>query len=447
MKRKLRLQTRISLLILVAVAPAWLTAAVFLWTWDVGNAARLSILIVLTLIALAAGAAALRRIVRPLQSMANMLEGLREGDYSLRGRTVDPEDALGEVMIEVNTLSRTLAEQRLEALEAGVLLEKVIADVDIAIFAFDTDQRLRLVNRAGAALYGRDRAELRGRSARELGLKSMLEEPSGRIVTHAFPQRAGRWETRRRNFREGGRPHDLLVITDVSRALREEERLTWQRLVRVIGHELNSSLTPIKSMAGTLRKLVTRDPPPEDWREDAESGLAIIHDRAESLSRFMESYARLARLPPPSLREASLADIVQRAAALYGDKVAIDGVPEVFVKVDGDQIEQVLINLIKNAVEAAAGKGVHVSWHTRRDVVELTVEDEGPGLASTQNLWVPFFTTKPGGTGLGLVLAREIVENHGGEISLANRAGSRGCVATVSLPRGSSSGNSRGTQA
>ena len=167
MKRKLRLQTRISLLILVAVAPAWLTAAVFLWTWDVGNAARLSILIVLTLIALAAGAAALRRIVRPLQSMANMLEGLREGDYSLRGRTVDPEDALGEVMIEVNTLSRTLAEQRLEALEAGVLLEKVIADVDIAIFAFDTDQRLRLVNRAGAALYGRDRAELRGRRDRK----------------------------------------------------------------------------------------------------------------------------------------------------------------------------------------------------------------------------------------------------------------------------------------
>ena len=198
-------------------------------------------------------------------------------------------------------------------------------------------------------------------------------------------------------------------------------------------------------MAGTLRKLVTRDPPPEDWREDAESGLAIIHDRAESLSRFMESYARLARLPPPNLREASPVDIVQRAAALFGQQIALDGGPEVFVKVDGDQIEQVLINLIKNAVEAAAGKGVCVSWRARRDAVELTVEDEGPGLASTQNLWVPFFTTKPGGTGLGLVLAREIVENHGGEIALGNRASGRGCVATVSLPKGSSTGSARGT--
>ena len=435
MKRRARLQTRVSLLILLAVAPAWLTAALFIVFWDVSTSAKLSVLALITIIALSAGVAGLRRIVRPLQSLANMLEGLREGDYSLRGRSVDPEDALGEVMIEVNTLSRTLADQRLEAIEAGVLLEKVIADVDIAVFAFDSDQRLRLVNRAGAALYGRGRAELRGESARELGLRSMLEEPSGRIVTHAFPERAGRWETRRRYFREGGRPHDLLVITDVSRALREEERRTWQRLVRVIGHELNSSLTPIKSMAGTLRKLVSRDPPPDDWREDAESGLAIIHDRAESLSRFMESYARLARLPPPVLRDADFADLVSRSAALYRDRVTIDGGPDLTVRVDSDQIEQVLINLIKNAVEAAGDRGVHVRWTMNRDSVDVAVEDNGPGIASTNNLWVPFFTTKPGGTGLGLVLSREIVENHGGRISLVNRTDASGCIGTVTLPR------------
>ena len=446
MKRRFRLQTRVTLLIVVAVTPAWITAALFLWNWEVSLAARLSLLSLITIAAVAAAAAALRRIVRPLQSLANMLEGLREGDYSLRGRTIDPEDALGEVMIEVNTLSRTLHDQRLEALEAGVLLEKVIADVDIAVFAFDVHQRLRLVNRAGAALYGRQRGELRGSSAQELGLKPMLEGASGRIVTHAFPERAGRWETRRRYFREGGRPHDLLVITDVSRALREEERLTWQRLVRVIGHELNSSLTPIKSMAGTLRKLVARDPPPADWREDTKAGLSIIHDRAESLSRFMEAYSRLARLPPPSRRDEDFGALVRRAAAMYGEDVTIVPGPDVTVSVDGDQIEQVLINLIKNAVEAnrisgaaapetaAGGAGVRVCWRVLSDGLAVTVEDHGPGLARTENLWTPFFTTKQGGTGLGLVLSREIVENHGGTIGLENRPDTRGCIATVSLP-------------
>lgn len=433
--RRLRSQNRFSLLVLLAVAPAWLTTAIFLWTWDASVAARLSVLIFISGFALAAGVAARRRVIRPLQSLANMLEALREGDYSMRGRTVDPEDAVGEVMIEVNSLSSTLSEQRLEALEAGMLLQKVIADVDIAVFAFDHDRRLRLVNRAGAALFGDSRTDLRGKSARELGLVSMLEEPSGRIVSHVFPAGAGRWEIRRRYFREGGRPHDLLVITDVSRALREEERQAWQRLVRVIGHELNSSLTPIKSMAGTLRKLLAQEPLPDDWRDDAQSGLQIIHDRAESLRRFMGAYARLARLPPPSKRRSDFGALVRRAASLYGDRVVVNDGPEVWLEIDGDQIEQVLINLIKNAVEAAGEGGrARVHWTASPERLKFEVEDDGPGLADTDNLWVPFFTTKPGGTGLGLVLSREIVENHAGSVVLENRRDACGCIACVRLP-------------
>jgi nitrogen fixation/metabolism regulation signal transduction histidine kinase len=364
-----------------------------------------------------------------------MLEALREGDYSMRGRRVDPEDSVGEVMIEVNSLSKTLSEQRLEALEAGMLLQKVIADVDIAVFAFDRDQRLRLVNRAGAALFGDKRADLRGKSARELGLISMLQEPSGRIVSHVFPQGAGRWEIRRRYFHEGGRPHDLLVITDVSHALREEERQAWRRLVRVIGHELNSSLTPIKSMASTLRKLLSYEALPADWRDDAQSGLGIIHDRADSLGRFMGAYARLARLPPPSRRDSDFGALVRRAASLYGDKVAVANGPEVWLEIDGDQIEQVMINLIKNAVEASGDiGGVRVRWEAGQDRLKVEIEDDGPGLAHTDNLWVPFFTTKQGGTGLGLVLSREIVENHTGSIVLENRSNASGCIACVRLP-------------
>ncbi len=436
-RKRLRFQNRLLVLSLLAVAPSAVTAAVLLWITVESPPLRwtlLSLLAVSTLIALVA----LRRhVVRPLQTLANMLEALREGDYSMRGRNVDPEDSFGEVMVEVNTLSRTLYDQRLEALEAGALLQKIIADVDIAVFAFDAALRLRIVNKAGEALLRGTSETLQGRSAAELGLDEMLAEESGRIVAHVFPGGGGRWEIRRRSFREGGKPHELLVISELSRALREEERQAWQRIVRVIGHELNSSLAPIKSMAGTIRKLVARDPLPADWRDDTRAGLSIIHDRAESLERFMGAYARLARLPLPTRRGAELSALVKRAASLHEQRISIEPGPAVYLLIDPDQIEQVFINLMRNAVEAAGERGgVRVRWRGNGSAVVVEVEDDGPGLARTDNLWVPFFTTKPHGTGIGLVLSREIVENHGGSIALENRVGAKGCVARVRLPLG-----------
>ncbi|HUQ52132.1 MAG TPA: ATP-binding protein [Gammaproteobacteria bacterium] len=434
-RRRLRFQTRVLVLVLLAVAPASIATVVLLYVTNATPGLRWTIIGFLGVIVLIAIVAVRRHVVRPLQTLANMLEALREGDYSMRGRNVDPEDSFGEVMVEVNTLSRTLYDQRLEALEAGALLQKIIADVDIAVFAFDAALRLRIVNRAGEALLGGTSERLQGRSAAELGLSGMLAEPSGRIVAHVFPGGGGRWEIRRRSFREGGKPHELLVISDLSPALREEERQAWQRIVRVIGHELNSSLAPIKSMAGTVRKLVGRQPLPADWRDDAQAGLSIIHDRAEALERFMGAYARLARLPPPTRRDAELAALVRRVASLHETRIAVESAARVHLSIDPDQIEQVFINLMRNAVEASGEKGgVRVRWRGDGNAVLIEVEDDGPGLARTDNLWVPFFTTKPHGTGIGLVLSREIVENHGGSIALANRVGAKGCIASVRLP-------------
>jgi two-component system, NtrC family, nitrogen regulation sensor histidine kinase NtrY len=436
-RKRLRFQNRIMAIVLLTVAPAWIATALMLTFSSVSPPVRYTILGSLSFAVLIGLVAARRHVVRPLQTLANMLEALREGDYSMRGRNVDPEDVFGEVMVEVNTLSRTLYDQRLEALEAGTLLQKIIADVDIAVFAFDMALKLRIVNRAGENLLRATSDKLQGKSAAELGLAGMLAEESGRIVAHMFPGGGGRWEIRRRSFREGGKRHELLVISELSRALREEERQAWQRIVRVIGHELNSSLTPIKSMAGTVRKLIGREPLPDDWREDARAGLAIIHDRAASLERFMGAYARLARLPPPTRRGAELAALVRRVASLQETSIAVEPGPSVHISIDPDQIEQVFINLMRNAVEAAgANGGVRVRWRGDASAVVVEVEDDGPGLARTDNLWVPFFTTKPHGTGIGLVLSREIVENHGGSISLANRVGARGCVASVRLPLG-----------
>lgn len=243
---------------------------------------------------------------------------------------------------------------------------------------------------------------------------------------------------RRARFREGGLAHDLLVITDLSRALREEERLAWQRLLRVLGHELNNSLTPIRSMAGTLAKLLAAESPAADWREDASGALGVIGDRAEALARFMARYTAFARLPPPNPRAMAFAAVVRRVVQLEQRlDISAAGGPEIELTADPDQLEQALINLLNNAVDAALATSgqVQLRWSTNVESLDIEIIDDGAGLPPSENLFVPFFTTKPGGSGIGLVLARQIVEAHGGALTLENRIDARGCVARMRLPR------------
>jgi len=422
------------MLVFLAALPAWTLALA--WALETQSVMRWLLLASASLVTIAIAIGIRQQLVYPLRSLANLLEALREGDYSMRGRHADPNDAFGEVMVEVNKLSSTLHVQRLHALEADVLLNKIVSEIDFAVFAFDADRNLRLVNQAGRRLLGLGANDWQGRNAAEFGFDTLLAQRSGTIMTQIFPGTPGRWEVRHRTFRESGLVNELLVISELSHALREEERRAWQRLMRVIGHELNNSLTPIQSIAGTLRDLVNTDPPPDDWQEDTTKGLEVIRDRAESLGRFMNTYARLARLPAPKPRTVNFAELVTRAVSLKGsNQVTVDGGPATQVQLDPDQIEQVLINLLKNAVEAAGELGeVQVRWSRQGEWLQAEIVDNGPGLAQTDNLWVPFFTTKPGGTGIGMVLSREIVENHGGSIALENRKNASGCVATLYLP-------------
>jgi len=377
------------------------------------------------------------RVIYPLYTLSNLLEALREGDFSLRGSRARRGDPIGEVVWEINTLSQTLRDQRHKVEETSALLGKVIDATDIAIFTFDSEQRLRLVNAAGERLLARRMGDLLGRSAQELGMDDCLELDDAQIRQRAFPGGTGRFEIRRARFREGGRPHDLLVVADLSRALREEERAAWQRLLRVLGHELNNSLTPIRSMTGTLLKLLGQQPPPPDWRDDVGGGLAVIGARAEALTRFMAGYTTLARLPPPNKRYFDVGELVHRVARLEQRvAVVVAEAPALEVNADPDQIEQALINLVKNAVDAVLPEagGVRLRWWRDGESAHVEIEDDGPGLGGTENLFVPFYTTKPGGSGIGLVLARQIAEANGGALSLKNRAGSSGCVAHLRLP-------------
>ncbi len=384
------------------------------------------------------------RVVRPLQTMANLLSALREGDFSVRARGARRDEPLGDVMAEINTLSRTLQEQRLSALEATALLRTVMEEIEVAIFAFDAEGKLRLANQAGQRLLAKPAERILGRDAGELGLAECLSGDPTRLLTNTtFPGSTGRWGMRRSQFREGGRPHHLLVIGDLSRTLREEELRAWQRLVRVLGHELNNSLAPIKSIAGSLGTLLKREKRAPDWEDDMRSGLDVIASRADNLGRFMQAYARLARLPVPTRNSCDLGAIIQRVAALETRlPVVVASGPETEFACDSAQIEQVLINLVKNAVEATlevAGSAglaapVRIGWSRGSSQIEVTIEDEGPGIANPGNLFVPFFTTKPEGSGIGLVLCRQIAENHGGTLTLQSRPDGRGSVARLQLP-------------
>src|SRR6202034_575956 len=290
------------------------------------------------------------RVVFPLRTLSTLLAALREGDFSIRARGANSEDALGEVLREVNALGETLRQQRLGALEATALLRKVMEEIDVAVFAFDGVGRLRLVNRAGERILNQPEERLLGLTADELGLADCLEGETPKIEQIAFPGKSGRWEIHRGSFREAGLAHQLLVITDLSRALREEERGAWQRLIRVLGHELNNSLTPIKSIAGTLRAQISNEALNSNQREDFERGLSIIESRAHSLNRFLQAYRQLAQMPPPIARKTEITPIVQRVAALEAAlPVQVLPGPPVELMVDPDLLEQMLINLMRNA--------------------------------------------------------------------------------------------------
>lgn len=430
-ERRLLLDSGLLLLPAIVVV-AWLA-------WRAGplSAGEWLLVALATLFSLGLALRLRRRVVFPLYTLSNLLEAVREGDYSLRGARARRGDAIGEVVWEVNALSRTLRERRLSEQESSALLAKIVAAIDIAIFSFDGERRLRLINPAGERLLRASAQAVLGAAAETIGLGDCLRLEQPALLRRDFPAGAGSYEIRRFRFRQGGLPHDLVTVTDLSRTLREEERQAWQRLIRVLGDELNNSLAPIKSMAATLAAIGLRDPLPADWREDLHGGLKVIADRAEALSRFMAGYASLARLPPPVRRQVELGPLLERVARLEQRlAVRIRSGPALRCQADPDQLEQALINLIRNAVEAALpeGGGVVLAWQADADRVRIEVLDDGLGLSGSDNLFVPFFTTKPGGSGIGLVLARRIVEGHGGSLALANREDRRGCVARIELP-------------
>ncbi len=443
--KRLTYERRIQLLALAAGLPGSLIALILLWNGSYSSRTAWTLTFLIVSLWIGFALSLRHRVVFSLQTLSNLLSAMREEDFSFRAREASSDDALGEVMLEVNALSETLRSQRLGALEATGLLRTVMEEIDVAIFTFDNHRQLRLVNRAGERLLSRPSERLLGFTAGELGLEACLEGEPVRTMELSFPGGSGRWGVRRGSFRQGGLPHDLIVLSDLSRALRDEERQAWQRLIRVLGHELNNSLAPIQSVAqslesglsGTANVPELQGEAASSILEDMRHGLGIIRSRTEALGRFMAAYAKLARLPQPTLAPVNVTEWITRVVKLETrTKVKLEKGPPLIISADADQLEQLLINLVHNATDAAreTGGGVKVTWERFSSHLEVSILDEGPGISNTANLFVPFFTTKPGGSGIGLVLSRQIAEAHGGTLTLQNLRDGRGCEAKLRLP-------------
>jgi two-component system, NtrC family, nitrogen regulation sensor histidine kinase NtrY len=381
-------------------------------------------------------AALIESFIRPMQTLSNVVSSMREGDYSFRARGAGTSDSFGELAGEVNALADLLQRQRVRSLEATALLGRILEVMHAPLFAFDRQNILQLVNTAGTQMLERTHARCFGYPASELGLEELLHAPDQSI--HLFGGKPTRWLLRKATFRQEGTPHTLLVLADVSIPLQEEEQAAWKRLIRVLGHELSNSLAPIKSIAGSLLARVDAMEGEAETIRDFRRGLGVVESRADALHRFVQSYRLLAQLPPPHLRTVALGSLLEQIV-LLDQRLAIhlEPGPAVSLQADRDQLEQMFINLIANAVDASLAnqtESVRVTWRVADSAAWINIEDRGQGIANADNLFVPFYTTKPKGSGVGLALAQQIARGHGGEIRLLNREDGEGARATVRLP-------------
>ena len=380
-----------------------------------------------------------RKLTYQFRSVSNLVSTMAHGDYSLRARRANGSGAVNELTLAVNTLAERLSHQRWESIESQLLLQTIIEHIDVAILALNESGELRLLNPAARTLLNTENNDATSSLQGQLSFLQTFTSGEHQVVELSFGHQQGRFNIHVEEFREAGKQHKLLFITDVRRLLRREENKAWQSLVRVISHEINNSLSPIASLSQTLMRLIQKQPEHIAGREDLLAGLNIISERATGLGQFIDSYKQLAKLPEPQKQPTSIFSMINKVCALLKETtIEIETADDVIIDIDPLQMEQVMINLLKNAVEAMAHTNprgrIYIAWTVKEAMFQLTLCDEGCGISNLDNMFVPFYSTKKHGTGIGLVLCRQIIEAHDGRITITNQTNAPGCCVRIELP-------------
>lgn len=428
---------------LVSGLASFIVAMVFAWSSSMQRSYQMALTVVMALLWVVPALFLKEKAAFSLRTLSNLLGALREGDYSFQIKGACKDDALGELIWEINTLSQTLHRERLGAMEATALLHKILSEIDVALFGFDEAGKLCMINESGEKLFGQHQSKLLKCQAKDLGLSDCLAGPTYQVIDLTFPTASGRWELRRATYREKGLSRQLLFLLDITQTLHKQERLAWKQLVQILRHEINNSLTPIQSVAQSLQTHLKNTSSLGEDVDDLREGLGIIAERSEILSKFIDSYSQLTRLPEPTFNTMDVSEWVQHVADLEQRiNIEICPGPDVQISADRSQLDQLMINVMRNAVEASLDKNpdqggqVTIGWQVSQNTLEVRVDDNGAGCNTEKDVFVPFFTTKPQGSGIGLALCRQIAGAHGGSLLLENHHDKTGCSAVLRLPMG-----------
>jgi len=391
-----------------------------------------------------------QKVIFQLRTSANLITAMQSGDHSLKAHQYGDTGALYEFNQVFNDLSSALAEQQLITKEKQVLLHKVIAQIDVAIIAVDEKSNITLMNPSAEKFFSCRFDEMQGWPIKSLGLQDVLTAEYHKVVEFEIKEYKKKVYIHTDEYFEKGIKQQLIFITDIQNLLREEERQAWQKILRVLSHEINNSLAPIASISETLTRLLSNNMAQFDKGkklmkdaelvEDLQEGLSVITERANSLNSFLQRYQQLSQLPAPDKTLFDCQSALKSVVLLFdGCNIQLIGKP-LSIYADENQLQQVLVNLIKNAQQAMMdvnGGKITISWQRNGDRVEISIADEGMGIDNTDNIFVPFYTTKEDGSGIGLVLSRQIIVNHGGDLTINNRADKTGAKATIYLPTSS----------
>lgn len=434
-QRRLATELRLFLLVLSNAIPVTLLLVWLSVESPLPRAAKWAIAVVVLAWILVVAATVRRELLRHIRTLSNIVESTRAQDYSMKATRARDPGELAELYQQINGLTDSLRIGRQSEQELLSILEKVVSQINVAIIVFDAHDQIRLVNQLAGALLKSSPDKLIGVRCADTVLAQLPFSDEPKLIDFRFPGAEGRWQIRQHYYRHQGQASRIVFIADLKQVLSDEEIAAWQRLIRVISHEVNNSLTPITSLCQTLTGILAKSGNEAD--ADVRLGLSVIAERAKGLQDFISVYARLARLPEPNrvlFPAAVLAGKLQRIFA--GQALEIVPFPDVAVFGDPVHLEQALINLIKNGLEAnpAGASAVLLSCRLRDGQCEFQIADHGAGIGNPDNLFVPFYTTKTEGAGIGLILCRQIAAKHHGHVSLENRTDGPGAVARLILP-------------